>query len=184
MSLMGRLAILTGLILGGAFLLLPPVSNATHDFYTCRLYVTVKPPLFKLKLCAWGSFETNNDKIVEVIQAVRQGTALNEPLSVTVVIVDPGMLSDGLYGLYEPVTKTIFINGEIPDDDDYKGYYTLGHELVHAILDQQHMDWDKQHCFMGGPVLDPLRETIKRWNPEARFENQIQLILACRQGAE
>ena len=160
----------------------PTASNAAHDFYTCRLYVTVQPPLFKLRLCAWDDFHPDPAKIVGVIQAVRQGTKPTEPLSVTAVIVGPGMLSNGLYGLYEPVTKTIFLNGgEIPDDDNYKGYYTLGHELVHAILDQRHVSFDDQHCQMQGEILDPLRGLLKPWNPEARVENIIQLIVECRE---
>lgn len=171
-------------ILMGVVLLVPTVSKANHDFHQCRFFITATQPVFKVKFCQWDRSQNfDDDKISQVILAVRQGAPTKEPLSVTVVVAS-GMLNPAAFGLFEPASKVIYINGNISDNDNFKFYYTLGHELVHAVLDQQHMSWDKQHCFMAGPVLDPLRALITSWNAEAQFENRLQLVLACPRGGE
>ena len=174
---------LVSLLLMG-LLLVPTTSKANHDFHKCQFFVTAAPPVLKIKFCQWDlDRHFDNDKIAQVILAVRQGAPLKEPLSVTVVVVED-MLHPNMFGLFEPASKVIYLNGAIPDNNNFKFYYTFGHELVHAVLDQQHMSWDKQHCFMAGPVLDPLRALITSWNAEAQFENRLQLVLACPRGGE
>ena len=158
-------------------------ARAEHDFHRCSLFVTASAPVVKVRFCVWDPtvlFEA--PKVSAVIRAVMVGTDLKENLSATVVITGQNVLAEAIFGMYEPASKVILVSGDIPMDDNYKVYYTIGHELAHAILDQRHHSWDEQHCYMAGPVLQPLRDLIQSWNPEADFENRIQLILMCRRG--
>ena len=173
---------LLAVLMTGMALFTPTVSKAEHDFYTCRVFVTASAPVFKVRLCTWYDYPYEPARVAHAMLAVKEGTKMTEPLSITVVVTFWEVLHGGIYGVYEPVTKTVFINAdEIPLDDNYKFYYTFGHELTHAILDQRHVSWDQQHCQMKGEILDPLRGLIRSWNPEARFENILQLIMECQE---
>ena len=163
----------------GMMLFLPSTGRAKHDFHTCESFI-VLPDLI-LRLCSYDKPAYEKSKVADVLQAALKNIKPEQMLKVTAIIAED-LLDDNIHGVFEPVTKTIFISGGLdtsPTPPHYRFYYTLGHELVHAIMDQQHVSWDDQHCVMAStPVLNPLRALLKSWGSD--IQDQLNLIVQCR----
>lgn len=134
-----------------------------------------------VRMCRWpGVTEYDTRMVAETLRAWARGAQPTETLHATVVLTTR-MLYPDVYGLYEPASKTIYIN--VPDHPaplNIHFYYTLAHELTHAIFDQRHVPWDKQHCIMfTGPVLAPARALLKEWAPDTVFEDPVKVSVAC-----
>lgn len=159
-------------------LILPTASRANHDFVSCEYFIAL--PDLILRLCSYDKPAYEKSKVVDVLQAALKNIKPEKMLKVTVIVAD-GILDDNIHGIFEPVTKAIFISGgseTSPTPPHYRFYYTLGHELVHAIMDQQHVSWDDQHCLMlSTPVLKPLRELLLSWGSE--IHDQLGLLMSC-----
>lgn len=165
-------------------LLFSSVSNmiASHDAtlpLTCENFYSSW--VLRVNLCAFGR-EANWDsaKVQATLDAVVAGSELQLPLWISASWTPANLIRP--LGFYDAGSRTIFINGKATEQPpDYLFYYVLGHELMHAIYDRWHVNWDEQHCKMykTNSELEPVRSLLRSWNPKASPENPFLVIAAC-----
>ena len=167
-------------------LLLPTSLPASHDETLPLNCETFRSRTLSVRLCAWDKPSWESERVQAVVDAVAKGAGIkwySHPLHVIVTYTDPVTLSPRILGFFDPASKAIFISPDAePGPPNYRFYYALGHELMHAVYDQWHVSWDKQHCrmYQVDSELQPVRDLIREWSPDAQFENPLAVIFACR----